>query len=108
MALFVSPVFSAGSRVDLEANPPLTDDDIQLRTWILDLFKTIRPNNGHRMFLELSLQEDSDQYECRSLKQADGSVGVLPELISDPAARIRVLGSWHLRFDKNAGIGIYK
>ena len=65
MALFVSPVFSAGSPVDLEANPPLTVDDIQPRTWILDLFKTIKPNDGYWMLLELSLQEDSDQYECR-------------------------------------------
>ena len=46
-ALFGSAVFSAGSPVDPEANLPLTDDDIQLRTWILDLFKTVKPNHEH-------------------------------------------------------------
>ena len=55
VALFGSAVFSAGSPVDLEANLPLTDDDIQLRTWILDLFKTVKPNHEYRMFLWLSL-----------------------------------------------------
>ena len=67
IALFGSAVFSAGSLVDQEANPPLTDVNIQLRTWILDLFKSVKPNNEHRMFLELSLQEDSYQHECRYL-----------------------------------------
>ena len=41
--------------------------DIQLRIWILDLFEAVKSNNEHRMFLELSLQEDSYQYECRYL-----------------------------------------
>ena len=59
------------------------------------------------MFLELSLQESSYQYECRYLRQADGSVDVLPELASDPKAKIRAFRSWHLRFDENADIGIY-
>ena len=59
------------------------------------------------MFLELSLQEESYQYECRYLRQADGSVDVLPELTSDPDAKIRAFRSWHLRFDKKADIGIY-
>ena len=88
VALIGSAVFSAGSPVDLEANSPLTDDDIQLRTWILDLFKAVKPNAEHRMVLELSLQEDRYQYECRYLMQADGSVEVLPELTSDPDAKI--------------------
>ena len=105
--MFGSAVLSAGSPVDLEANLPLTDDDIQLRTWILDLFKTIKPNHEHRMILALSLQQDNYQYECRDLRQADGSVDVLPELTSDPDAKIRGFESWHLCFDKNADIGIY-
>ena len=32
---------------------------------------------------------------------------MLPELTSDPDAKIRGFQSWHLRFDKNADIGIY-
>ncbi|RPF81353.1 MAG: hypothetical protein CBB80_009115 [Synechococcus sp. TMED20] len=118
LALFLSGLFSsslwlgsaalsADSPVDLDANPPLTENDRQLRNWILGLFKTIKPNDEHRMFLELSLQESSYQYECRYLRQADGSVDVLPELTSDPDAKIRAFSSWHLRFDKNADIGLY-
>ena len=118
LALFLSGLFgssvwlgsaalSADSPVDLDANPPLTENDRQLRNWILGLFKTIKPNDEHRMFLELSLQESSYQYECRYLRQADGSVDVLPELASDPKAKILAFRSWHLRFDKNADIGIY-
>ena len=102
-----SAALSADSPVDLDANPPLTENDRQHRAWILGLFKTIKPNDEHRMFLELSLQESSYQYECRYLRQADGSVDVMPELASDPKAKIRAFVSWHLRFDQNADIGIY-
>ena len=66
----------------------------------------IRLNNEHRMFLKLSLQEDSCQYECLYSKQAVGSLGILPELTSDSDTRIRAFRSLHLRFDKNADIGI--
>ena len=104
LALFLSGLFSsslwlgsaalsADSPVDLDANPPLTENDRLLRNWILGLFKTIKPNDEHRMFLELSLQESSYQYECRYLRQADGSVDVLPELTSDPDAKIRAFSS---------------
>ena len=58
--LFGSAVLSADSSVDLDANPPLTENDRQLRAWILELFKTIKPNDEHRMFLELSLQDAND------------------------------------------------
>lgn len=118
LALFISGLFSSsvwlGSAalsadvpVDLDSNPPLTENDRQLRAWILGLFKTIKPNDEHRMFLELSLQDSYYQYQCRYLRQADGSVDVLPELTSDPNAEIRAFASWHLRFDQNADIGIY-
>ena len=40
------------------------------------------------MFLELSLQVSSDQYECRILKQNDGSSDILPVLAEDPEAKI--------------------
>ena len=40
------------------------------------------------MFLELSLQEDSYQYECRYLVKVDGSVKVLLKLISDSDVKI--------------------
>ena len=106
-ALFGSAVFSAGSTVDPEANLPLTDDDIQLRTLILDLFKTVKPNHEHRMFLELLLQEDIYQYDCHNLRQADGSVDALPDLALDSDAKIRGFKSWCLCVDKNADIGIY-
>ena len=59
------------------------------------------------MFLESSLQEDSYQYDCHNLRQADGSVDALPDLVSDPDAKIRGFKSWCLCVDKNADIGIY-
>ena len=102
-----SAALSADFPVDLDSNPPLTENDRQLRAWILGLFKTIKHNDEHRMFLELSLQDANYQYQCRYLRQADGSVDVLPELVSDPNAEIRAFASWHLRFDQNADIGIY-
>ena len=71
-SLFSLAALSADFPVDLDANPPLTDDDIRLRTWILGLFKTIKPNDEHRMFLELSLQDANYQYQCRYLRQAEG------------------------------------
>ena len=88
VALFCSAVFAADSPVDLEVNLPLTDDDIQLRTWILDLFKTIEPNHEYRMFLVLSRQEESYQYECHYMGQTDETVCVLPELAADPDVKI--------------------
>lgn len=83
LALFVSGLFSSsvwlGSAalsadvpVDLDSNPPLSENDRQLRAWILGLFKTIKPNDEHRMFLELSLQDANYQYQCRYLRQAEG------------------------------------
>ena len=70
-------------------------------------FKTINPHDEHRMVLSSSRQEIKYQYECRSLRQADGSVDVLPELKSDPGASMHGFASWHFRFDENADIRIY-
>ena len=53
------------------------------------------------MFLELSLQEDSYQYECRYLVKVDGSVKVLLKLISDSDVKIRAFMNWHLRVNKS-------
>ena len=103
-ALLVSPAYS---EINLDANPPLTGDDISLRDWIVSLFKTIKPHDEHRMFLSLSQQDVNYQSECRYLRQPDGSVDVLPELTADPDAKIQAFESWHLRFDANAEIGIY-
>ena len=104
--LFGSADLSADSPVNLDANTPLTENDRQLRVWILGLFESIKPNDEHRMFLELSLQDANDQYQCRYLIQADGSIDVVPELAADPNAEIRAFTSWYLRFDENADIGI--
>ena len=46
-ALLVSPAYS---EINLDANPPLTGEDISLRDWIVSLFKTIKPHNENRMF----------------------------------------------------------
>lgn len=70
--LYGSAALSADFPVDLDSNPPLTENDLQLRSWILGLFKTIKPNDEHRMFLELSLQDANYQYQCRYLRQAEG------------------------------------
>ena len=98
---------AALSNVNLDENPPLTGDDISLRAWILSLFNTIKPHDEHRIFLSSSQQDSNYQYECRYLKQADGSIDVLPELTTDPDAKIQALKSSHLRFNANANIGIY-
>ena len=58
------------------------------------------------MFLELSMQESSDQYECRILKQNDGSSDILPVIAADSEVKIRAFISWHLRFAKNANSGL--
>lgn len=102
-----SATVSASSTVNLDANPPLTDDDMSLRAWILSPFKRIKPHEEHGMFLALSQQDINYQYECRYLKQADGSIDVLPELTSDQDATIQALKSSHFRFDANANIGLY-
>ena len=60
------------------------------------------------MFLELLLQEDNYQYDCHYLRQADGFVDALPELTSDPDAKIRGFKSWRLRFDKKRYWNLYE
>ena len=42
-----SAALSADFPVDLDANPPLTENDLQLGNWILGLFETIKPNDEH-------------------------------------------------------------
>ena len=54
---------------------------------ILSFFKMTNLNDEHPMFLESSIQESSDQYECRALRQVDGSADVLPVMAADPEAK---------------------
>ncbi len=108
--LFDNPVGrSAESGVNRFKHPRLTQSDIELKDWILQLFSHVKPNREHQEFIQLSKQDSSYQYECHYLSNVSGSEILIPQLRSNPNARIMAFVSpWILRFDKNVkNIGIY-